>query len=205
MLPGRRDLAVAHDVDVLAGALADVAVLVEQDRLLVAGLDRLDLREHAVQVLARGLRVGDQRARADPLPRGDLRADAVALALLAEVGAPLPAGDRHVDRRVERVEAHLAVAAVDDRADVARAHAVASDELERRRAQLLGRVGHGHVVELGRLAAAARRGRRCGTPPGRARCRSSARPRTRPCRSAARASGRGPWRPPRRRNLRSSI
>ena len=150
MLARRGDLAVAHDVHVLAGALAHVAVVVEQDRLFIAGLQRLDLREHAVQVLARGLRVGDQRVGADAPPRGDLRADAVALALLAEVGAPLPAGDRHVDRRLERVEAHLAVAAVDDRADVAGAQAVARHQLERGRAQLLGRVGHRHVVQLGR-------------------------------------------------------
>ena len=60
VLAGRRDLAVAHDVQVLAGALADVAVLVEQDRLVVAGLHRLDLREHAVQVLTRRLRVRDR-------------------------------------------------------------------------------------------------------------------------------------------------
>ena len=34
----REDDAVAHDEDVLARALADVAVVVEEDRLLVAGL-----------------------------------------------------------------------------------------------------------------------------------------------------------------------
>ena len=92
----------------------------------------------------------DQRVGADAPPGGDLRAHAVALALLAEVGAPLPAGDRDVDRRLERVQPHLPVAAVDDRTDVAGAQAVARDQLERRSAQLLGAVGHRHVVELGR-------------------------------------------------------
>src|SRR5439155_11755579 len=90
-----RDLAVADDVDVLAGALADMAVDVEQDRLLVSGLERLDLSEHAVEVLARGLGMRDQRVGTDAPPRGHLRADSVALAVLAKVGAPLPAGDRH--------------------------------------------------------------------------------------------------------------
>jgi hypothetical protein len=79
VLARRGDLAVAHDVDVLARALADVAVVVEQDRLLVAGLDRLDLGEHAVEVLPGGLGVRDQRVGADPPPGGDLGADAVAL------------------------------------------------------------------------------------------------------------------------------
>src|ERR1035437_6018994 len=149
VLTGRRDLAFAHDVDVLAGPLAHVTVVVEQDRLLIARLQRLDLREHAVEVLPRGLRVRDQRLRADAPPGGHLRAHAFAEAVLAEVGAPLPAGDRDVDRRLERVEPHLPVAAVDEGADVAGAQPVARDELERGRAQLLRGVRHRHVVEGG--------------------------------------------------------
>ena len=73
------------------------------------------------------------------------------LALLAEVGAPLPDGDRDVDRRVEREQAHRPVAAVDERADVAGAQAVAADELERGLAQLLAVERDRHVVQLGRL------------------------------------------------------
>ena len=49
----RGDVPVAHDEDVLARALGDVAVLVEQDRLVVARLGGLDLGEDRVQVLAR--------------------------------------------------------------------------------------------------------------------------------------------------------
>ena len=73
-LTRRRDHAVADHVDVLAGALADVTVVVEQDRLVVVGLDRLDLREHAVEVLTGSLGVRDQRVGADAPPRGDLLA-----------------------------------------------------------------------------------------------------------------------------------
>ena len=75
---GVKIVAVADDEDVLARALADEAVVVEQDRLLVAGLVRLDLRQDAVEVLAAGLGVRDQRVGADAPPGGDLRADAVA-------------------------------------------------------------------------------------------------------------------------------
>ena len=78
-------------------------------------------------------------------------ADAVLLALLAEVGAPLPDRDEHVDRAVERVQAHRPGAAVDDRADVAGLEAVARDRLERRLADLLLRERDVHVVHLGRL------------------------------------------------------
>ena len=76
------------------------------------------------------------------------------LALLAQVGAPRPDRDEHVDRRVEREEAHLAVAAEGDRADVAAAQLVRPDQLVRRLAQLLERVGQLHVVELGRAVQA---------------------------------------------------
>ena len=78
-------------------------------------------------------------------------ADAVGLALVAEVAPPRPRRDRDVDRRVEREEAHRPVAAVDQRADVAGALAVAADQLERRLAQLLARERDVHVVHLRRL------------------------------------------------------
>ena len=76
---GRRgggDLAVADDEDVLARALAHVADVVEQDRLLVPGLLALDLGQDAVEVLPGRLRVRDQGVAADAPPRGDLRANA---------------------------------------------------------------------------------------------------------------------------------
>ena len=147
----RVDDALADDEEVLARSLAHVAVRVEQDRLLVAGLVRLDLRQHRVEVLAAGLGVRDQPVGPDPPPRGDLGADAVLLARLAQVGRPFPDGDRDVDLGVEREQAHRAVAAEGDRADVALAHPVAGDRLQLRGGDLLAREGDRHVVELGRL------------------------------------------------------
>ena len=127
------------------------AVLVEQDRLVVAGVGRLGLGQHRVEVLAGGLRVRDQAVAGDRPPGGDLGADAVPRALLAEVDAPGEGGDDHVDRRVGRVEAEVAVTAVGERPDIAGAEPVAADQLVRRLAQLLRRVGQLEVVELGRL------------------------------------------------------
>ena len=116
--------AVAHHEHVLAGALRHVAVLVEQDRLVVSGLRALDLGEDRVEVLAAGLRLRDEAVGRHAPPGRDLAADAVLLALLAEVGAPRPDRDHDVDREVQREQAHLAVAAVGDRADVAAAQLV---------------------------------------------------------------------------------
>jgi hypothetical protein len=50
LMPSRMP-AVADGVDVLAGALAHVAVVVEEDGLLVTGLVALDLRQDRVEVL----------------------------------------------------------------------------------------------------------------------------------------------------------
>src|SRR6185503_6072495 len=55
-----RDAPVAHDEDVLPRALRHVAVLVQQDRLVVAGLRRFHLRQDRVQVLPARLRLGDE-------------------------------------------------------------------------------------------------------------------------------------------------
>ena len=146
----RDELAVADDEDVLPRALADVADLVEEDRLVVAGVVRLGLGEDRVEVLARGLRVRDQALRRDAPPGRDLGADAVLLALVAEVGAPRPDRDRHLDRRVLGEEPHLAVAAEGERADVARVEAVPPDQLMRGLAKLVDRVLERQVVELRR-------------------------------------------------------
>ena len=67
----------------------------------------------------------------------DLGADAVLDALFAEVRAPRPGGDDHVDRRVEREQAHLAVAAEDERPDVAGVEPVGLDQLEGRLVELV--------------------------------------------------------------------
>ena len=135
---------------VLAGALADVALVVEQNPLLVARLERLDLRQHGVEVLPRGLRVGNQRVGGDAPVGRHPSAHALALALLAEVGAPLPHRDHGLDGVVERVEAHRPVAPPDERPDVAALERVAGDQLVRDLAQLLLLEGQLHVVELGR-------------------------------------------------------
>ena len=140
------------DEDVLARALADVAVRRRAGSPPRSRPCGLDLREHRVQVLARGLGQRDQRVGRDAPPRGDLGADAVLLALVAEVGAPLPDGDRDVDRALEREQAHRAVAAEGERADVAGAQPVAGDELVRGLRAAPPRLERDrHVVELRRL------------------------------------------------------
>src|SRR5439155_13005528 len=92
-----------------------------------------------------------QTVRADAPPAGDLGAHAVVLTLLAEVRSPLPDGDADVHRRVEREQTHRPVATEHERADVALAHAVLRDQVERRLPDLLAVEGDRHVVELGRL------------------------------------------------------
>src|SRR4051794_13412963 len=145
------DLAVANEIDVLSRSLADEAAVVEQDRLVVAGVGALGLGEDRVEVLAGGLGVRDQTRGRDAPPGGDLGADALLLALLAEVGAPGPDRDDHLDGSAVRIQTHLAVAAEGKRADIAPARPVAADQLLGRLADLLEVVLQGQVVELGRL------------------------------------------------------
>ena len=64
------------------------------------------------------LRLGHQRVDVEALERRRPHADAVLEPLVAEVGAPRPGGDREAGRVAERRKAHLAVADVDERADV---------------------------------------------------------------------------------------
>ena len=138
----RVDDAVPDDEDVLAGAVGDVAVVREQDRLVVAAVVRLGDGEHRVEVDAGRLRdVRDRRSAPTRCQRRDLRADAVLQAVLAEVRAPRPAHDHGLDRVVARGDAELAVAVERDRAQVALGQAVRGDELVAGAAELVGEYG----------------------------------------------------------------
>ena len=95
------------------------ALRVEHDRLVVARLERLDLGERGVDVVAGRLRGRRHGVVVVARPRDDLHAHPLGERVVAEVGAPRPARDGHVHRARQRVEPHLAVAVVGDRADVA--------------------------------------------------------------------------------------
>ena len=146
--------AVAHHEHVLARAVGHVALLVQQDRLVVAGSGRLELREHRVDVLAGRLRRRRKGVRPDAAEARHLEADAVLEGLLAQVGAPRPHRDRHLDGVVARVEPHRSGAAEGDRPDVAGRHAVHRHRLVHRGRQLGHAVAQIHLVERGRAAQA---------------------------------------------------
>ena len=139
-------LAVHHREDVLARAVSNQTSLVEEDRLVVAVLERLHLRELRVEVLAGGLGGGRNHVRADAAPGRDHAANAVLNRLVAEVGPPLPNRDHGVNRAVERVDTHLASAAENQRADVAGRQLVDLDRLVHSSSERLGRIGDFHVV-----------------------------------------------------------
>src|SRR5581483_1184269 len=83
------------------------------------------------------------------VPRRD--ADVYAIATVSEVLSPLVVNDVHLNRRVERIDAYLAVAAQDDRADVARRDLVDADDIHKRRDQFVAGIFHLHTVNLGRI------------------------------------------------------
>ena len=147
----RPDAAVLDDEDVLARAVGDEAVVREQDRLVVARALCLVDRQHRVEVHPG--RLGDvrDRVRADALPGRDHRADAVRLVVVAEVVAPRPAHDHHVDGVALGVHAQLAVAVERERAHVALRQPVAADQLVRRCAELVGGERQVHVKEARRV------------------------------------------------------
>ena len=192
-------------IDVLARALADVPRLVEQDRLVVAGVRRLGLGEDRVQVLAGCLGLRDQPVRRDPPPRGDLGAH-------ARCACP-PRRDRRPRARPRRSRrpARTARRAPSRRTRGTRAGGCSSSGSPLRRISscVASRISstecaERQVVHLRRprealevLAMAEDRGPAIGLVAADAL--EDAR-----CRSAARARGRGPWRRPRRRTRRSS-
>ena len=129
---GRQDGAVLDEEDVLAAALADVAADVEGDAFFVAVEQGFHLDELGVHVVGAGLGQGRERVRGHAPPGGDADVDAVLHGLGAEVLAPLPDQDGAVDGVGEGIDAERAVAAVDDRPDVAGLELVGPDGVDRR-------------------------------------------------------------------------
>src|SRR5207244_10533543 len=89
--------------------------------------------------------------RAYSLPARDLRANAVAQALFAEVRPPWPGHDRDVDRASARRDAELSIAEEGDRAHVALGEPVRTDEVPARGLELVDRIRQLHVEELRRI------------------------------------------------------
>src|SRR4029079_2601884 len=143
-----RQHSVSDDEDVLPGPVRDETVLVQHDGLVVPGLERLHLREDAVDVLAGRLRGGRQRVLPVPAPAADLDAPALLQRVLPQVRAPRPHGDDHVHRRAERVHTHLAVPAHHERADVARGQSVRPDDVLHALADGVDRERDLEVIEL---------------------------------------------------------
>ena len=130
------DRPVLDDEQILPGAVRDVALVGEQNRLVIAGALRLHHGEHRVEIDARCLRHVRNDIRANACPGGDLRADALLHPVGPEVGAPRPAHDHDVDGVARRGDAELPVAEERNRAEIALRHAVRADELHACRAQL---------------------------------------------------------------------
>ena len=122
--------AVAHDEDVLAAALGDVALGVEQQRLVVAAGERLVQRQHGVHVVAVGLGLAHRDVDVVAREGGGLDADAALHVLLAEIGAPLPGRHHAVHAQVVGAQAHALGAVEAHGPDVAGLEAVLADHGE---------------------------------------------------------------------------
>src|SRR6185503_16685226 len=115
--------------DVLARALADVTVDVQQDRLVEAGELGFVLGQHRVDVLADELALGESDVDVVALKARDLAADAVLERVGAEVRAPAPGNDEGLDRIVGREHTHLSLTDHDQGADVALVHCIRAQHL----------------------------------------------------------------------------
>ena len=127
------------------------AGLVEHDGLGVAVFFGFQLRQNGVHVGRRGLHRRRDGVVRTLTPRRHAHGHAVFERIGAQVGIPRPRGDGHVGGSAGGVDAHHAVAAVHERADVAGRQVVLADELDGGVAQLVNRV---RQVDEGDFAAA---------------------------------------------------
>src|SRR5688572_27740222 len=147
---GLVERAVLHQEDVLAGALRDEAVHVEQERLVVAVLRDLVVREDRVHVGADRLRAAHRDVDVVAHVGRGLDANAALDRVGAEIGPPGPRRDRDVDADALRGDAHRLGAVEGDRPDVARVELVRPHDFLLRLDQRLLVVGDLHAVDMRR-------------------------------------------------------
>src|SRR3954451_21046282 len=145
----RVDHAVLDHEHVLAGAFGHEARAVEQQRLVVAVVQRFHVGEDGVAVVAH--RLGLRHRDVDVVARvaGGLHADAALHAFLAQVGAPGPGRDHQVDLVAFGAHAQFLRADPRQRADVAAFQLVGAHDLLLRLVHLLLGEGHLHAQDLG--------------------------------------------------------
>ena len=141
------DATVLDDEEVFAAALGHVAVHVEPDGLGEASEDRFHFHQLGVHVVSAGLGQEGHGVGGQAPPTRHTHVHPPPDCLLSQIGSPLPGCDDGVDRAMEGVEPHLAVAAEDARPDVAGAQLVDADEFLGGLGKFLGAVWDVHAVD----------------------------------------------------------
>src|SRR5688572_28017015 len=104
---GFADLAVLDDEQIFSGTFRDETVDVEQQRLVVAVLGRLQVRQYGVGVGARVFRAAHRYIDVMPRERGCFYAYAFFKRFGPEICAPRPRSDRDMHPCPDRRDAHL--------------------------------------------------------------------------------------------------
>src|SRR5437016_8801264 len=103
--------AIVRQKNVHARAFANVALRIQSDTFGVAVETRFHSNELRVHVIRRRLGHGGESVRSDARPGANSDLNALRQSFRAKIGAPAPAGHVNVDRRVQRIHSHFAVAA----------------------------------------------------------------------------------------------
>mmetsp|Transcript_13194 Transcript_13194/g.33811 ORF Transcript_13194/g.33811 Transcript_13194/m.33811 type:complete len:233 (-) Transcript_13194:205-903(-) len=150
---GRREhLAIAHDEEVLARALAHHARRVERHGLDVSVGLCLHLDQLSVVVVARRLGHARERVGRRTAPRRSAAVNPARKRFRAQVRTPFPRGDKCLDRRASAVHADRTVAAKHHGSDVAAfMQPIGLDDLEAGSGNIVRRVGHIDAVHLARV------------------------------------------------------
>ena len=148
---GLKNLAILDDEDVLARALCNESVDVQQQGLVIAVFHRFLVGQNGVGVGGGelGARHGDVDVMA--CERCGLHAYALLDGFLAQVGTPRPGGDRHMYRGTLGRDAHLLRAVEGDRAHIAGLQLVGAHDFLLRLHQRLEAVGNLHHVDVRRV------------------------------------------------------
>ena len=141
-----------HEKQVFTGTLADHAVVVQQEGLVVARPQRLPLGENRVHVAANALSIWYERTLVDASPRRYLHTDTVFKTVIAQVRPPRPTCDETHRICTFRVKPHRPAPEKHERPNVALGELVFTEDLLHGLNKLFCRVLDRHPIHLGAVA-----------------------------------------------------
>src|SRR5215470_9592406 len=147
----RLEFTAPDNEDVFARAFRDIALDIQHNRLIIASVDRFHFGQLRIGVIADDLSLRHHNVYMVPCKGRDTDANPRVQGSFTEICPPRPHSNGRADGIVTVVDAHLTIAQIDQRTDVALPHLVDVHRVKNRTPYIILRPCHLHASDMRRM------------------------------------------------------